>query len=202
MHIKEEWYRGFVGIIETAVGVSIYTTLLLGIIGLSLVDMTLGTLTVGMVISANPVMVYGFDVTWFIAGGVSAATSAVQIVLFDYLLNTKRNKKNVVTQAWVGVAVLLSLYDTLIFDVPIVAYLAYKTNPLDFPPHNASVMFWAITVFIGLLVSMSELLTTGIIQIVRASTLPEKQKKPVQKQMPLQQSMYHSARYQSTTKYR
>lgn len=142
------------------------STVVLGTLTLTVLDIALGAVTLGMVLTHN----VGVDVgVWtlplsagFIGTVISLSTSAAQIAMWELILSRRIKNRT----AGLTVMAVLVVLDT-VCDVALTSYLIYGESPLHFLPSNPDLLYFVIAGLFMLLTAANEYLVAGLLEHVR-----------------------------------
>lgn len=142
------------------------TSVLLGTLTLTVIDIALGAVTLGMVLKHSvdvDLAVWTLPISaGFIGTAVSLATSAAQIAMWEMILSNRIKNRT----AGLSVMAILVLLDT-ICDVALASYLIYGENPLHFLPSHPDFLYFVVVGILALLTAANEYLVAGLLEHVR-----------------------------------
>jgi hypothetical protein len=145
------------------------STVVLGTLTLTIIDIALGAVTLGMVLKTNVSIDLGLlqlPISGaFIGTVISLATSAAQIAMWELILSGRVKNR----AAGLTVMAILVLLDT-VCDVAVVSYLIYGESPLKFLPSHPDLLYFVVAGLMAILTAGNEYLVAGLLEHVRKPT--------------------------------
>lgn len=137
-------------------------TMILGTCGLAIADVVLGAMVLGLLFNRGASVLTVPVSGSLIATCISLATSAVQIALWELVLDGRHHQKWLLM---IAMGVLMAL-DTFC-DTAIVTWLMYGESPVNFGPANPDLLWFVAAALVFLITACNELLIVGLMRSLR-----------------------------------